>query len=90
MVLDGPLDADAYINRPQRALAAQTTGFEDAFRRFEASSGRSRGGVDQLLRRLDAHPAPVTGGRTLDGDERARASRSRSTASATGRRLTTP
>ena len=69
MVLDGPLDADAYINRPQRALAAQTTGFEDAFRRFEAASGRSMGGVDRLLRRLDADPAPVPGGRTLDGDD---------------------
>ena len=43
MVLDGPLDADAYINRPQRALAAQTTGFEDAFRRFEAASGTTMG-----------------------------------------------
>jgi len=69
MVLDGPVDADAYINRPQRALAAQTTGFEDSLRRFLSAGGRTMGGVDRLLRRLDAHPERLRGGRTLDGDD---------------------
>jgi pimeloyl-ACP methyl ester carboxylesterase len=69
MVLDGPVDADAYINRPQRDLAAQTTSFEQSFKRFLAANGRSMGDVNRLLRRLDAHPLPVRGGRTLDGDD---------------------
>ena len=34
MVLDGPVDADAYINDPMRDLSAQTSGFERALGRF--------------------------------------------------------
>ena len=71
MVLDGPLDADAYINRPQRALAAQTTGFEDAFRRFcgaraAQDDGAASTGCCAASTRI---PRRVPGGRTLDGDD---------------------
>ena len=34
MVLDGPVDATAYINKPWRNLAEQTAGFERALSRF--------------------------------------------------------
>src|SRR3954471_21226139 len=34
MVLDGPVDANAYINDPMRDLSAQTSGFERALGRF--------------------------------------------------------
>jgi pimeloyl-ACP methyl ester carboxylesterase len=81
MVLDGPVDADAYINHPLRNLDAQSTGFERALQRFLAACAsdqvacRGFGGAnpsdayDQLLDRLDTTPAPAAGGRTLDGDE---------------------
>jgi pimeloyl-ACP methyl ester carboxylesterase len=83
MVLDGPVDADAYINDPQRDLAAQTSGFERALGRFlaacahdsaacrgfGATSGDAWDEFDQLVDRLDAHPAATSDGRTLDGDD---------------------
>jgi pimeloyl-ACP methyl ester carboxylesterase len=68
MVLDGPLDANAYLNDPQRNLAAQTDGFEDALRRFVAHTAQTMRGVDRELARLDRHPARA-GGRTIDGDD---------------------
>ena len=55
MVLDGPLDADGYINNPLHTLSEQTSGFERALGRFlqacaahqDACSGF--GGDDPML-----------------------------------------
>jgi len=81
MVLDGPVDADAYINDPLRHLSAQSTGYEDALDRFlqacEADQGACRGfgatdpagAYDDLLERLDAAPVATTDGRTVDADD---------------------
>jgi pimeloyl-ACP methyl ester carboxylesterase len=80
MVLDGPVDADAYINDPLRDLSAQTSGFERALGRFFQACAANQaacsnfGGsdpwdaFDQLIDRLDATPLAV-GDRTLDGDD---------------------
>jgi pimeloyl-ACP methyl ester carboxylesterase len=81
MVLDGPVDADAYINDPLRNLSAQSSGFERALGRFLQACGRDQpacggfGGAepaaayDQLLARLDTTPVPTADGRTVDGDD---------------------
>jgi pimeloyl-ACP methyl ester carboxylesterase len=83
MVLDGPVDADAYINDPLRDLSAQTSGFERALGRFLAAcahdaaacrgfgaeSGDPGDDLDQLLERLDQAPIPSGDGRTVDGDD---------------------
>jgi pimeloyl-ACP methyl ester carboxylesterase len=81
LVLDGPLDAEAYFNRPLASTRAQTAGFEDALGRFLAAcaahtggcpfGGRSpRGALDRLLARLDRRPLTGgTGRRAVDGDD---------------------
>lgn len=81
MVLDGPVDADAYVNDPLRTLSAQTTGFERALDRFMQACARDQGACrgfggadprdayDQLLDRLDATPLTAEDGRTVDGDD---------------------
>jgi pimeloyl-ACP methyl ester carboxylesterase len=81
MVLDGPVDADAYINDPLRNLSAQSTAFERALSRFLQACARDQaacrgfgGGdpwdaYDQLLDRLDATPLTAADGRAVDGDD---------------------
>lgn len=81
MVLDGPVDADAYVNDPLRNLSAQSTAFERALGRFlqacasDQAACRGFGGADpsgaydQLLDRLDATPLTAADGRALDGDD---------------------
>jgi pimeloyl-ACP methyl ester carboxylesterase len=85
MVLDGPIDADAYINKPWRDLSEQTAGFERALGRFfQACAGNQAacsnfGGkdpwdaYDQLVEQANAHPIPATGygidHRPVDGDD---------------------
>jgi pimeloyl-ACP methyl ester carboxylesterase len=73
MVLDGPVDADSYINEPMDDLAAQSTGFERALGHFfEACAahqdachgfgdGDPRDGYDQLIDQLNASPIPANG-----------------------------
>jgi pimeloyl-ACP methyl ester carboxylesterase len=82
MVLDGPVDANAYINDPMRDLSAQTSGFERALGRFMQACAADRNACsdfpesgsdpwdafDALIDKLDASPLPV-GTRTLDGDD---------------------
>ena len=81
MVLDGPVDADAYINDPMRLLSAQSTGFERALGRFFEACARDqaacsdfggddpRDAYDALLSRLDASPVALADGRVVDGDD---------------------
>jgi pimeloyl-ACP methyl ester carboxylesterase len=85
MVLDGPLDATTYINRPWSGLAQQSAGFERALGRFfqacaanqVACSGFGGGdpwdAYDQLVERANANPIPATGytadPRPVDGDD---------------------
>jgi pimeloyl-ACP methyl ester carboxylesterase len=40
MVLDGPVDADEYINDPLSGIATQTAGFEQALARFTEATRR--------------------------------------------------
>ncbi len=82
MVLDGPVDANAYINDPMRDLSAQTSGFERALGRFmqacAADHAACRGfpavgndpldSYDALIEKVNANPMPV-GSDTLDGDD---------------------
>jgi pimeloyl-ACP methyl ester carboxylesterase len=72
-VLDGPVDADAYINDPLRNLDEQTQGFERALQRFLAACAADQvacsgfGGVDPgltydaLVEQADAAPIPAGG-----------------------------
>jgi pimeloyl-ACP methyl ester carboxylesterase len=84
MVLDGPIDATAYINKPWRDLADQTAGFERALNRFfQACAGNQTacagfGGsdpwdaYDQLVDQANAHPIPAPNSsdpRPVDGDD---------------------
>jgi pimeloyl-ACP methyl ester carboxylesterase len=85
MLLDGPIDATAYINKPWRDLAEQSAGFERALGRFfQACAGNQVacsgfGGADpwdafdQLVDQADAHPIPATNfttdPRPIDGDD---------------------
>jgi len=81
MVLDGPVDADAYINDPMRNLSAQSGAFERALGRFMQACARDQGACsgfgggdpwdayDALLERLDATPVRVADGRWMDGDD---------------------
>jgi pimeloyl-ACP methyl ester carboxylesterase len=80
LVLDGPVDANAYINDPLRDLSAQSSGFERAFGRFFQACAVNQpacsnfGGsdpwdaFDQLADKLDQTPLPV-GDRSLSGDD---------------------
>jgi len=83
MVLDGPVDADSYINDPLSTLSAQSGGFERALGHFfEAcaanvaacrgfGSGDPRDAYDQLIEALDSQSIPATGDdpRPVDGDD---------------------
>jgi pimeloyl-ACP methyl ester carboxylesterase len=85
MVLDGPIDATAYINKPWRDLAEQTQGFERARHRFFQACASNQpacsnfGGTDpwdaydQLVDQANEHPIPATGfaddPRPIDGDD---------------------
>ncbi len=85
MVLDGPIDATAYINQPWRDLAEQTAGFERALGRFfQACAGNQDacsnfGGsdpwdaYDKLVESANKSPIPATGDdadpRPVDGDD---------------------
>jgi pimeloyl-ACP methyl ester carboxylesterase len=84
MVLDGPIDATAYINKPWRGLAEQTAGFERALGRFFQACAADQtacagfGGsdpwdaYDQLVDQANAHPIPAPNSadpRPIDGDD---------------------
>ncbi|HEY3613389.1 MAG TPA: alpha/beta hydrolase, partial [Gaiellales bacterium] len=84
VVLDGPVDANAYINNPQADLREQTAGFERELGRFfqvcaaEQSACRFGGedpwaAYDALISQADALPIPATGftgdPRPVDGDD---------------------
>jgi pimeloyl-ACP methyl ester carboxylesterase len=84
MVLDGPIDATAYINKPWRDLAEQTQGFERALGRFfQACAGDQAacagfGGsdpwdaYDRLVEQANATPIPAPNSadpRPVDGDD---------------------
>jgi pimeloyl-ACP methyl ester carboxylesterase len=70
-VLDGPVDADAYINHPTEDLQAQTSAFERELDRFfqacaaDQVSCHGFGGddphaaFDALVEQANAHPIPV-------------------------------
>jgi pimeloyl-ACP methyl ester carboxylesterase len=84
-VLDGALDADAYINRPSPNLFAQNAGFEREIGRFFQACARDQaacsgfGGADpwdafdQLVDQANASPIPAAGyapdPRPIDGDD---------------------
>jgi pimeloyl-ACP methyl ester carboxylesterase len=73
MVLDGPVDADEYINDPLSGIATQTAGFEQALARFTEACAVDQaacsgfGGTDpylaydQLLAAAEAQPIPADG-----------------------------
>ena len=84
MVLDGPLDAANYVNKPWRTLAEQSAGFERALGRFFQACAADQtacsgfGGsdpwdaYDQLAEQANAHPIPApntTDPRPVDGDD---------------------
>jgi pimeloyl-ACP methyl ester carboxylesterase len=85
MVLDGPIDATAYINKPYRDLQEQTQGFERARSRFFQACAANQaacsnfGGsdpwnaYDELVDQANASPIPATGDtsdpRPVDGDD---------------------
>jgi pimeloyl-ACP methyl ester carboxylesterase len=73
MVLDGPVDADSYINQPMDDLGAQSTGFERALGHFfEACAADQtacdgfggsdpRDAYDQLIDQLNTTPIQAAG-----------------------------
>jgi pimeloyl-ACP methyl ester carboxylesterase len=85
MVLDGPVDANRYINDPLEDLSEQTAGFERALSRFMQACAAHQdkchgfGGddpmdaFDQLADKLDATPLQAAGyapdPRPIDGDD---------------------
>jgi pimeloyl-ACP methyl ester carboxylesterase len=79
MVLDGPMDADSYINHPLDELSAQSAGFERALGRFlqwcKSTACGFGGGdpidaYDQLVERANDTPIPSKdGGRAVTGDD---------------------
>jgi len=85
VVLDGPIDADQYINNPMQGLREQSAGFERAIGRFfqacatdqEACSGFGGsdpwGAFDALVEQADAAPIPAPGyapdPRSIKGDD---------------------
>jgi len=85
MVLDGPIDADAYIDEPWQDLAAQSQGFERALGRFFQACAANQtacsgfGGTDpwdaydQLVEKAAASPIPADGytpdPRPIDADD---------------------
>jgi pimeloyl-ACP methyl ester carboxylesterase len=85
LVLDGPIDAQQYINDPITEIAQQTAGFEDALDRFLAACKADQdacqqfGGsspskaFDALIARAEKHPIDASGytpdPRPVDGDD---------------------
>jgi pimeloyl-ACP methyl ester carboxylesterase len=83
MVLDGPVDADSYINEPMDNLAEQSTGFERAIGHFFEACARDqaacrgfggadpRDAFDALVDQANATPIPAGGPdpRPVDGDD---------------------
>jgi pimeloyl-ACP methyl ester carboxylesterase len=83
LVLDGPVDPEAYLNDPARSSARQTQGFERALGRFLRACdrrrhgcafsrrGRARAAFDGIVARADAHPLRVRRPRRrrVDGDD---------------------
>ena len=85
LVLDGPVDAEAYINDPITDIAVQTASFEDALDRFLAACKADQtacqhfGGsdpskaFDALIARAEQHPIDASGyapdPRPVDGDD---------------------
>ena len=82
MILDGPLDMDAYANRPTENLREQSNGFERALGRFFQACAANQatcgfGGSDpadayeQLVQSAYENPLPATGDdpRPVDGDD---------------------
>jgi len=85
VVLDGPIDADQYINDPMQGLKEQTAGFERALGRWFQACAADQvacsgfGGADpwdafdQLVEQADAAPIPAAGyapdPRPVDGDD---------------------
>lgn len=74
LVLDGPVDAESYINDPLANIASQTAGFETSLYRFLEACGRnpiSCGGFalgqkpitayDDLVRSANENPIPADG-----------------------------
>jgi pimeloyl-ACP methyl ester carboxylesterase len=85
VVLDGPVDANRYMNRPMQWLKVQTAGFERALQRFFQACAADQvncqgfGGndphqaFDDLADAADAHPIPAAGyasdPRPIKGDD---------------------
>ncbi|HKP19079.1 MAG TPA: alpha/beta hydrolase [Gaiellaceae bacterium] len=82
MVLDGPVDADAYANRPTDNLREQSAGFERALGRFFQACAANQtacgfGGddpwaaFDELVEQASDNPIPAFGDdpRPVDGDD---------------------
>jgi pimeloyl-ACP methyl ester carboxylesterase len=80
LVLDSPVDADVYLNRPLEAITEQNVSAEGSLDRFFAACAADQatcrfGGddpeqaYDDLLARLDADPLPAGDGSTIDGQE---------------------
>jgi pimeloyl-ACP methyl ester carboxylesterase len=78
VVLDGPIDANAYINNPQADLREQTAGFERALGRFFQACAAEQGfcqfggedpwaAYDALIAQADTLPIPAP---TFSGDPR--------------------
>ena len=85
LALDGPVDAERYINRPMDWLKMQSAGFERAFGRFFQACAADQvacsgfGGsdpwsaLDELVEQANAAPIPAPGyapdPRPIDGDD---------------------
>ena len=73
LVLDGPVDAQLYINDPMKDIAEQTAGFEDALNRFLAACKANQGAClhfggnnpskafDALIAQAATHPIAAAG-----------------------------
>jgi pimeloyl-ACP methyl ester carboxylesterase len=64
MVLDSPMDAETWANKPFEALREQTAGLEDGLDRFFAASGFEEDAFDDLMAQLDREALG-----SLDGDD---------------------
>ena len=80
LVLDSPVDADVWLNRPLDAITEQDVSAEGSLDRFFVACAADQatcrfGGddperaYDDLLARLDADPLPAGAGSTIDGNE---------------------
>ena len=84
MVLDGPLDADGYINNPRRDLREQSAGFERALGRFFQACAARPGRLPRLRRRRSV--APRRAGRRAPTRRRSRPTATRRPAAGRRRR----